>query len=90
MRTWTEVQKVAKDFVNNYIADDMTDFEKEMEIIQYMVQNITYDYDNFLEGTVPGTSYGTTGALYTAQRYAPVIQIRLRFSRMPADLRRWK
>lgn len=59
----TEVQKVAKDFVNNYIADDMTDFEKEMEIIQYMVQNITYDYDNFLEETVPGTSYGTTGAL---------------------------
>lgn len=59
----TEVQKVAKDFGNNYITDDMTDFEKEMEIIQYMVQNITYDYDNFLEETVPGTSYGTTGAL---------------------------
>ncbi len=59
----TETQKIAKEFVNNYITDDMTDFEKEMEIIQYMVQNITYDFDNFLSDTIPETSYGAQGAL---------------------------
>ncbi len=58
-----QVEEVVKQFVNNYIKSDMTDFEKEMQIIQYLVENNVYDYQNYLENKIPVDSYTSYGAL---------------------------
>ena len=58
-----ETDEVIKKFVNNYIKNDMSDFEKEMIIIQYLVENNVYDYQNYLDNTIPTDSYTSYGAL---------------------------
>ena len=57
------VKAVVNDFVDEYITEDMTDFEKEMMIIQYMVENIDYDWKNYENDTIPADSYSEYGAL---------------------------
>lgn len=39
----TEIAIIVDNFLNNYIRPDMTDFEKEMQIIKYLVETVTYD-----------------------------------------------
>ena len=51
------------EFKEQYINDDMSDFEKEMQIVQWMVQHITYDWDNFNNNTIPLQSYESYGAI---------------------------
>ena len=58
-----KVNSVIKDFVDTYITIGMTDFEKEMTIIQWMVENITYDEVNYRNKTIPQDDYTTYGAL---------------------------
>ena len=43
-----EVATVIEDFISKYINNNMSDFEKEIKIIQYLVENIDYDYENLL------------------------------------------
>lgn len=40
-----EIIKVCERFKNDYIRWDMTDFEKEMQIIKYLTTTVTYDED---------------------------------------------
>ncbi|MDR1771841.1 MAG: hypothetical protein LBS02_14590 [Hungatella sp.] len=61
--TTSEVGRIIQEFKNTYIKEEMSDFEKEMQIIQYMVENIKYDYDNYIAGTIPDISYTVEGAL---------------------------
>ena len=42
-----EVNDVINNFKNQYIKSGMTDFEKEIIIIQYIVENNKYDWDSF-------------------------------------------
>ena len=58
-----EVRAVIEKLKSEYIRDDMTDFEKEMQIIQWMVANIDYDFNNYLNNTIPQESYSAYGAL---------------------------
>lgn len=61
--TTSEMDRIIQEFKDTYIEDGMSDFEKEMQIIQYMVENIEYDYDNYVSGTIPDISYTAEGAL---------------------------
>ena len=61
--TTSEVDHIIQEFKDTYISEGMSDFEKEMQIIQYMVENIEYTYDNYVAGTIPDISYTAEGAL---------------------------
>lgn len=41
-----ELRNAITEFMNEYIRDDMSDFEKEMTIIQWIVENCTYEEGN--------------------------------------------
>lgn len=58
-----EVSTVVEDFINKYIYNNMSDFEKEIKIIEYLVENIDYDYENLLNDTIENESYTIYGAL---------------------------
>ena len=58
-----KINKIVAEFKTKYIKRDMTAFEKEMMIIQYLVQNVEYDYQNFVNNTIPDDSYSAYGAL---------------------------
>ncbi|MDF2821224.1 MAG: copper amine oxidase-like protein [Clostridiales bacterium] len=53
---------VSKIIVDN-ITVDMTDYEKEKAIHDYIVLTYEYDYDNYLNGTLPEDSYTVWGLL---------------------------
>ena len=53
------------DILEDIIEPSMNDLEKVVVIHDYMLRNIDYDYENYLAGTVPGTSSYTLGALKT-------------------------
>lgn len=58
-----EVQDAIAEFKDEYITSDMSDFEKELKIVQWMVDNIEYDYENYKQKTIPSESYTSYGAL---------------------------
>ena len=67
-RKWTdpftaEERTIVNEFKENYIKDGMSEFEIEMQIIQWMIENITYDFDNYLNSTIPSQSYESYGAI---------------------------
>ena len=45
------------------VDDSMTDLEKAIALHEYLVLNCEYDYANYLNGTIPGTSYSAYGVL---------------------------
>ena len=60
----SEIKKIVDYFIQNFITRDMTDFEKAMQIIKYLVETVTYDIDE-LEDDTPyiNDSYKAYGAL---------------------------
>lgn len=50
-------------FKEEYIRGDMTDFEREMQIIQYLVENVTYPYGRYLAGQDTREDHNAYGAL---------------------------
>jgi transglutaminase/protease-like cytokinesis protein 3 len=52
-----EVEQKAKNILNEIIKPGMSDFEKELAIHDYIVENTTYDYDNYIRRTIPRESY---------------------------------
>lgn len=60
----TEIISVVNSFVTNHIRPDMSDFEKEIEIIRYLVTNVTYDVDELSYDTnLINDSYKAYGAI---------------------------
>lgn len=57
------VYKKAKEIVNNITNSNMSDLEKELALHEYVVKNTIYDYDNYINQTVPEDSYTAYGAL---------------------------
>ena len=54
-----QVDREIRKFKEEYVSDDMSDFEIEMEIIKWMVQNIEYDYNYTSDYNNPCyTAYG--------------------------------
>ena len=46
---------------SNYVTKDMSDYEKVVAANSWFCQNVEYDYDNYIKGTVSGISYTTKG-----------------------------
>lgn len=62
--TNTEVKAVVDYFVNNFIRPEMSDFEKEIQIIRYLVETVTYDVDETHDDSqVIDDTYKAYGAL---------------------------
>lgn len=55
-------QEVVDQFLETYICDDMSDYEKELQIIQYLVENVEYD-KSYYSNSIPSVSYSAYGAL---------------------------
>ena len=45
------------------VDGSMTDLQKAIALHEYLVLNCEYDYANYLNGTIPGTSYSAYGVL---------------------------
>ncbi|QNU67449.1 hypothetical protein EHE19_002655 [Ruminiclostridium herbifermentans] len=74
------IEKI-EEIVSEIISDDMTDYEKELAIHDYIVSNYKYDYDNYLYDTIPDESYTPYGLLINGtgvcQAYAEVTKLLL-------------
>lgn len=53
----------AKKVLSQIIKPKMTDLKKELAIHDYIVNNTSYDYNNYLKGTIPEKSYTDYGVL---------------------------
>lgn len=58
-----EVNNKANEIINTVIKPNMTDFEKELAIHNYIVLNTRYDEENYNNGTIPTNSYNVYGTL---------------------------
>jgi len=58
-RTKDNVMKV---ITSEYVRPEMSDYEKVVAAHAWLVQNVEYDYDNYLNGTIPWSSYTADGA----------------------------
>lgn len=71
----------ADDIINSIITENMSDLEKEMAIHDYIVKNTAYDYENYINGTIPQKGYHADGVLLdgigVCQGYAEAIQLLL-------------
>lgn len=54
---------LAKGIIKNIIKSGMNDFEKVKAINDYMIQNVSYDMENYKNNTIPASSYTALGAL---------------------------
>jgi len=53
----------ARHIVAGFIKPGMADYEKELYIHDYIVNNTKYDYENYIAGTVPDNSFTVYGCL---------------------------
>lgn len=81
-----EVNKKADDIIKSIIKPDMTDFEKELSIHNYIINNAKYDYENSKKGTVPPESFTSYGVLVkgvgVCQSYALAMKKLLNLARV--------
>ncbi len=80
-RSETEQQMAekAEQIYKEIIKADMTDIEKLLAIHDYIVLNTAYDYQNYLMGTIPRSSYYPEGVLLhgnaVCQGYAETLEL---------------
>ncbi len=60
-----ELYPTVKTILDSLITKDMTDYDKELKIHDYIVLNTAYDHDNFIKNTIPDSSYTIEGLLNT-------------------------
>lgn len=58
-----QVYEKAEAILKEITKPDMTEYETELAIHDYLLQNIAYDYENYKKNTVPDDSYTMYGAL---------------------------
>lgn len=75
----SKVNKKVHAIIKKEIKANMSTAEKIKAVHDYMVLNCAYDYDNYLHGTIPGTSYSPSGVLLkkkaVCQGYAETFQL---------------
>ncbi|MBU9723198.1 MULTISPECIES: transglutaminase domain-containing protein [Bacillaceae] len=59
----TVLENKVSQIIEQAIKPGMSDLEKILALHDYIVLNTTYDYDNYLNGTIPDESYTSYGAL---------------------------
>ncbi len=62
-KQYLTLKKKVKAIVNELISADMNDYEKEKAFHDYIINNAEYDYYNFLQGSIPASSYTAYGVL---------------------------
>lgn len=71
----------ANRIIAEIITPEMSDMEKELAIHDYIVLHTAYDYDNYLNDTIPNDSYSAYGVLFNGtavcQGYAMATQLLL-------------
>lgn len=76
-----EVIDKMEQIISETIKDNMTDYEKELAIHDYIVKNYKYDEENYMNDTIPDESYTPYGLLVkgtgVCQAYAEVIKLLL-------------
>lgn len=74
----------AVEIVNEIIEPGMSEWERELAIHDYIVLNTQYDYDNYLNGTVPADSYSAYGVFFhgtaVCQGYAEAAHLLLQLA----------
>ena len=59
-----EISQVVNNFMKTYINDNMTDLEKEITIIKYLVETVEYDFEEYAkQSRTLNDSYKAYGAL---------------------------
>ncbi len=78
-KQYLTLMKKVKEIVNEVIHAGMSDYEKEKALHDYIINNAEYDYDNFLRGSIPASSYTAYGVLVlgrgVCQGYAEAMHI---------------
>lgn len=57
------VNSAVQSIITSLIKPGMSDYDKELAIHDYVVNSTKYDYDNYVNGTIPDDSYTAYGAL---------------------------
>ena len=57
------VNSKVQEIVNAVVKPDMSDYDKELALHDYVVNNVNYDYENLVAGSIPDDSYTAYGAL---------------------------
>ena len=65
--TQSELSTLVKKTLNGIITSGMSELEKVLVIHDYITYNIDYDYDNYLNNTIPNSSCTAYGALTTGR-----------------------
>ncbi len=60
---YEEICSQVRLFRERYIRETMTDFEKEMQIVQYLAANVSYPYERYRTGTDTREDHCAYGAL---------------------------
>ncbi|WP_058301767.1 S-layer homology domain-containing protein [Gorillibacterium timonense] len=80
----------ATDILHQIIKPDMTEFDKELAIHDYLVLHTAYDYDHYLTDTVPADSYSAYGVLFkgtaVCQGYANAAQLLLELAGIDSQI----
>ena len=58
-----ETDKKANEIIQSLIKEDMTDFEKELAIHDYIIKNTEYDYENYNKNKIPYVDHTAYGVL---------------------------
>lgn len=59
----TNYNNIIQSIVKDNVKSGMSDFEKAKALHDYLILNCAYDYDNYLNNTIPDESYSGYGAL---------------------------
>lgn len=54
---------MAQNILDEILTNNMSDYEKELAIHDYIINTTSYDYDNFLNDTIPSSCFTITGVL---------------------------
>ncbi|SEO39631.1 S-layer homology domain-containing protein [Paenibacillus sp. OV219] len=80
----------AKQILANILKPDMTEYDRELAIHNYLLQHIAYDYDNYENNTVPADSYTIYGSLMkgiaVCQGYAYSAQLLLTMAGIESNI----
>ncbi|MDR0904939.1 MAG: hypothetical protein LBN00_01980 [Oscillospiraceae bacterium] len=84
-----QIYNAVEYIIENAITADMTDFEKELTIHDFIINNCAYDNENYLNHTVPEDSFTSYGVLikHTAvcEGYAKTFRMFMEALGIPCD-----
>ncbi|HEY8892946.1 MAG TPA: DUF5050 domain-containing protein [Clostridium sp.] len=82
--------KKAQEIVNDVTRSDMSELEKELALHEYVVKNTAYDYENYINQTVPEDSYTAYGVLIkgkaVCEGYADTMKLLLNLAGIEAKV----